>query len=550
MKQLTPMDSHFFYFEAPNQPMMIGSLWLVDQSEVPGGLVRHKEVLQYISDRLNTTSYFRRRLQQVPFGLDDPYWLDDENFDLEYHVRHVGLPQPGDWRQLCIFTARTMARSVDMERAPWEVYIIEGVNNVEGMPPNSFAVLIRFHHAYVDGKSSLELSMALMETTPNHEYGRRDRIEVAERSPSPLEMWARTTPRMISQSYRSLKAGLLAGRKGAELLWRLQMDPDADRIRAPKTVFNAPVTPHRSYGGLVWSIPELKRMRQLCKGATVNDVIIAIVAGGMRSYLASHNALPASSLVAMCPVSIRPEEARKEGGNLISAMFISIGTEVADPANRLTAVHRRTAKGVPLAKEVLIDLTNAVGDMVPPYMRAFSGWLQNKTHVAGKFPFINTVITNVPGIPGLEPRYFAGARICQVFPLVPVCDGMGISHGITGIGGSVNLGVVADRKMVPDMDYYMSCIEASTQEYRNLLADFEAMTIDSAATSEASQPTSDAAQPSAVEPQLAMPSPDAATAQAGRDKVAASDARKPANGKRIRGASAKPAASRRTQTSV
>ena len=183
MKQLTPMDSHFFYFEAPNQPMMIGSLWLCDQSTAPGGLVRHKDILQYVSDRLNTTSYFRRRLEKAPFQLDDPYWLDDENFDLEYHVRHVGLPQPGDWRQLCIFTARTMSRSVDMERAPWEIYIIEGVNNVEGVPPNSFAVLIRFHHAYVDGKASLELTTAMMEETADHEYGRGGRVGVGQDRP-------------------------------------------------------------------------------------------------------------------------------------------------------------------------------------------------------------------------------------------------------------------------------------------------------------------------------------------------------------------------------
>src|SRR5690606_6636221 len=153
MKQLTPLDSHFFHFETPNQPMMIGSLWLCDQASAPNGLVRHKDVLQYIRDRLNTTPMFRRRLEQAPLRLDDPYWLEDENFDLEYHVRHVGLPQPGDWRQLCIFTARTMSRTIDMDRAPWEIYIIEGLNNIKGIPENSFAVLIRFHHAYVDGKT-------------------------------------------------------------------------------------------------------------------------------------------------------------------------------------------------------------------------------------------------------------------------------------------------------------------------------------------------------------------------------------------------------------
>ncbi|MEH6389727.1 MAG: wax ester/triacylglycerol synthase family O-acyltransferase [Pseudomonas profundi] len=485
MKQLTPMDSHFFYFETPNQPMMIGSLWLCDQSSAPGGLVRHKDILQYVSDRLNTTSYFRRRLEQAPFQLDDPYWLQDENFDLEYHVRHVGLPQPGDWRQLCIFTARTMSRSVDMERAPWEIYIIEGVNNVEGVPEGSFAVLIRFHHAYVDGKSSFELSTAMMESTAAHEYGRRDRVEIAERAPTRLEMWARTTPRMLSQSYRSFKASLLFGRKSAELAWRLRDEEHLEKLRAPMSIFNAAVTPHRSYGGYAWSIPELKRMRMLHQGASLNDVIIAIIAGGMRRYMQMHTCLPEkASLVSMCPVSIRPEEARHDGGNLVSAMYIPIGTDIEDPLERLAAIRERTRKGIPLAKEVLCDLSNAAGEMIPPYVRALAGWVENKTRIASKVPLFNTVITNVPGLPGMEPKYFAGATISSVFPLVPVSDGMAISHGITGIYGSLNVGVLADRKVVPDMDNYIACIDASTLEYKALVEQLERPSVEEVAQAE------------------------------------------------------------------
>ncbi|WP_341707790.1 wax ester/triacylglycerol synthase family O-acyltransferase [Halopseudomonas sp.] len=489
MKQLTPMDSHFFYFEAPNQPMMIGSLWLCDQSTAPGGLVRHKDILQYVSDRLNTTSYFRRRLEKAPFQLDDPYWLDDENFDLEYHVRHVGLPQPGDWRQLCIFTARTMSRSVDMERAPWEIYIIEGVNNVEGIPPNSFAVLIRFHHAYVDGKASLELTTAMMEETADHEYGRRDRVEVAERAPTRLEMWSRTTPRMMGQAWRSMRAGLTAGRKSIELVKRLRDDAKPEQRRVPRTIFNVHVSPHRAYGAVTWNIPELKRMRQLCPGSTLNDVVISIIAGGMRRYLSHHNQLPNESLVSMCPVSVRPTEAMKDCGNLISAMFIGIGTDIGDARDRLAAVRRRTARGVPLARDVLCDLNNAVGDMVPPYVRALGAWLQNKSRMAGAVPLVNTLITNVPGIPGLVPRYFAGARIVNVFPLAPVSDGMGISHCLTGIYDDLNVGVLADRNIVSDMDFYISCIQESTEEYRTLLAELEKSTAASTpARIEAPQP--------------------------------------------------------------
>ncbi len=163
----------------------------------------------------------------------------------------------------------------------------------------------------------------------------------------------------------------------------------------------------------------------------------------------------------------------KDCGNLISAMFIGIGTDIGDATDRLAAVRRRTARGVPLAKDVLCDLNNAVGDMIPPYMRALGAWVQNKARLAGVMPLINTLITNVPGIPGLQPRYFAGAKIVNVFPIAPVCDGMGVSHCLTGIYDDLNLGVLADRKMVPDMDQYIACMEASTAEYRALLAELE-----------------------------------------------------------------------------
>lgn len=465
MKQLAPLDSHFFYFESPNQPMMIGSLWLCDPSTAPHGRPRYRDILQYIGDRLNLTSYFRRRLEQPPLNLDDPYWLDDENFDLEYHIRHVGLPQPGDWRQLCIFTARTMSRSVDMERPPWEIYIIEGVNNVDGLPEGSFAVLIRFHHAYVDGKASFELTTALWEDSPTHEYGRRDKVEVAERQPTRLEMWARTTPQVMAQPWRAMRASLTFARKSAELAVRLRRDDRPQPIRAPKTIFNTTVTPHRSYGSASFHMPDLKRMRTLVPGASLNDVLVAIIAGGMRRYLNMHNQLPAESLVSMCPVSLRPEDVKGDVGNLLSAMYIAIGTDLDDPVERLAAVHRRTQWGIPLAREVLFDLTNAAGKMLPSYVRAWGVNMQNRATMTGRAPLFNTITTNVPGISGMQPKYFAGAKVCSISPMVPVFDGVAVTHGMLGIYDSMNIGILADRKVVPDIDVYIDCMYASYREY-------------------------------------------------------------------------------------
>lgn len=279
MKQLTPMDAQFFYSDAPHQPMVIGGLWICDQNSAPNGLVRHKDIIRYINSRLSSTSLFRRRLQHAPLRLDDPYWLEDKNFDLEYHIRHVGLPQPGDWRQLCIFTARAMSRTLDMERAPWEITVIEGLNNVEGVPPGSFALLLRLHHAYVDGKSGVEITTLLMDDQIDFDENTY-RQPVSDRLPTRTQMWAKTVPRLLGQSLRSAKASLSIARKSLQLAAQLRGDASPDQNRVPSTLFNAQISPHRSYGATQWPIADLKQIRRCAEGATLNDVIIAIIAGG------------------------------------------------------------------------------------------------------------------------------------------------------------------------------------------------------------------------------------------------------------------------------
>ena len=468
MHQLSPTDASFFQLETSRQPMVIGALWICDQSTAPDQLVRHKQILEYVEDRLSHTSLFRRRLQTVLMSLDDPYWIDDANFNLEYHIRHVGLPQPGDRRQLQIFTARIMSRSLDMERAPWELYIIEGLNNCEGFPKNSFAVLLRMHHAYVDGKSALELMSAMMEDTPDHAYGAREPRQIAEPTLSTTEAWARTIPRLASQAYRSTRAGVKVARKGYELYQKLQQQ-QPDQQRAPDTIFNRNISPHRAYGTVDWDSNELKAIRSLVPGATVNDAIIAIIGGGLRRYLAQRGELPdPDSLIALCPVSIRTDNKKMTLGNMVSGMLISIGSNHESAIERLQQIQKRTARAVPLARDILGDLVQASGEMVPPALRALAGWAQGKVHLASRFPIVNTVITNVPGTADAAPRYFVGAQVLRIYPLVPIGDGVSLTHGITGIGTRIALGVTADRAILPDMDHYLDCLERSTEEYLSL----------------------------------------------------------------------------------
>src|SRR3954469_10642159 len=166
MQQLSAQDASFVYLETPHTPMHIGSVGIYDPSTAPGGFVRFKDVLNFIQSRLGGARSFRQRLVRVPFDLDHPYWVEDGNFDLEFHVRHIALPKPGDWRQLCIQVARLHSRGIDLNHPLWEVYVIEGLDNVEGVPPGSYALLQKTHHAAVDGVSGMEIMSALNDLSP------------------------------------------------------------------------------------------------------------------------------------------------------------------------------------------------------------------------------------------------------------------------------------------------------------------------------------------------------------------------------------------------
>ena len=161
MQQLSGQDASFVYMETPATPMHIGSVGIYDPSTAPGGFVRFKDILKFIESRLQGARSFRQKLVRVPFDLDHPYWIEDGDFDLEYHVRHIALPRPGDWRQLCIQTARLHARPLDMNKPLWEFWIIEGLNNIPGIPKGSFAMVSKVHHAAIDGMSGVEMSAAL-----------------------------------------------------------------------------------------------------------------------------------------------------------------------------------------------------------------------------------------------------------------------------------------------------------------------------------------------------------------------------------------------------
>jgi WS/DGAT/MGAT family acyltransferase len=311
MKQLGSQDAGFVYNETPNTPMHISGLGIYDQSTAPGGRLGHKDIIQYVQDRIHLAPIFRYKYVEVPFGLDKPYWIEDPDFDIEFHIRHIALPHPGDWRQLCILVSRLNSRPIDFSRPLWEAYVIEGLDNIEGLPQGSFAIMVKTHHSIVDGASGQGVFGALHDLTPDGQASVPAKPMTVDRKPTSLELIGRAIPNrmrnplnQVSSIYKTAPNLI----RNAIRLYKGELQ-SGTKLKVPPTRFNKSLSPHRVFEGTYFDLEKVKSVKNsIGQGTTVNDVMMNIVAGGMRKYLSHHSELPAESLAAMMPVDIRTEE--------------------------------------------------------------------------------------------------------------------------------------------------------------------------------------------------------------------------------------------------
>ncbi len=462
MEQLSALDASFAYMETPSTPMHIGQMLIYDPSTAPGKHVGFKDILHYIEGRLDGARLFRQKLVHVPLNLDHPYWVDCENFDLEYHVRHIALPHPGDWRQLCIQAARIYARPLDMKRPLWEFTVIEGIDNVEGVPKGSFAVLQKFHHAAMDGKSGLAMSLALHDFDAKMKPRKFDDIYHPESGPTAISLLAKAqVNNMVNpvRGLRNLQNMLSVPKRILDLNKQFKQDESA-KGRAPKTRFNKKISPHRVFDGREISLADIKKIRTKFPGATVNDVMIAVVGGSLRGYLKAKKDLPAKTLKIGAPVSVRSDDDKASAGNQVTMMMVGAGTHIDDSAERLEFVmgetRRSKAMTEALGAKTLMELSGAM----PAGLTAASTKLMVRMGLAENFnPPVNTVVTNVPG--PMESMYFAGAKLVKSFGMGILAEGQGIFHVVTSYHGNVMLTFLGDREIIPDPELYATCIEQS-----------------------------------------------------------------------------------------
>lgn len=462
MKQLQGLDASFVALEQPNAPMHIGSILIYDPASAPNEFVRFKDILSFFESRMMLTKTMRQRLVKVPLDLDYPYWIEDPNFDLEFHLRHVALPKPGDWRQLCIQAARIFARPLDLSRPPWEYTIVEGLDNIPAIPKGSFAIITKVHHSAIDGMSGIDLLEATHSLTPDDPTPDLEDDWQPERKPAAMELLVRSYFNAVTNPARQVRVMAQAvpgfGRliKGV-LDKELSMEESGS---APRTLFNGPISSNRVIEGRTFKLKDIKSARTLSEGSKINDVFLTIIGGALRQYLQSRQDLPEATLRAMVPISVRSSDEKNEMGNQVAAMVAPLGTHIGNPAERLRFVHAQTINSKAITESLGAREMTEMSQSSPALFMALGARLYSRLGLAKRIsPAFNTIVTNVPGPP--VTLYSAGARLVSMHGLLCLTDGQGIGHVVQSYVDQATIGFTACREMMPDPEFYSQCLQNS-----------------------------------------------------------------------------------------
>jgi len=465
MHQLAAHDATFLYSDTAHSNSNVSLIHIYDQSTAPGGKVRFKTILAHIESRLHRSPVFRQKLHRVPLELDYPYWVEDEHFDLEYHVRHIALPKPGDWRQFCIQASRIHARPLDLNRPLWEIYVIEGLDSFLDLPEGSFALLTKIHHAAIDVEHGAEITNLLHD------------ISATPAPPEPPEPWfPESPPGTISMVCRGAVSTLTSPLRLAGPLARAirRVTPAALSLareillrpeHMPVSRFNSVVSPHRVFETRRFTLDEFRQIRTLVAGATVNDVVLAVCGGALRRYLDAEEELPDASLTTIAPIYIRDADAAPGSRPEVSWLHVELGTNVADPVQRLHVIHGQTRTSDKVARAIGARELTDIGQYTPAATLALTSKMMGRVSLGmgRRAPLANCTITNVPG-PSV-PLFLCGARMTYFSAIMPITDGMGLVFAVTSYDGRIVISPTSCRELVPDPEAFAQCIRDSFQEY-------------------------------------------------------------------------------------
>src|SRR4051812_33837101 len=450
--RLSGLDSSFLHLERDGTHMHVASTTLFEGPPPP-----YVEFRDHIESRLHLVPRFRQKLRFVPFGQGRPVWVDDPHLNLAYHVRHTSLPEPGTEQQLRVLAARIFSQQLDRTKPLWELWLIEGLKG------DRFAIVGKTHHAMVDGVSGVDITTVLFDAekepaetpkqlerwVPEPEPNGAQLLGEAlvERAIYPREI-ARGVRRIMRGPRRALERAAEAAIAAGSFAWT--------GIGAPKSPFNFEVGTHRRFTWVRASLADMKHVKNQL-GGTVNDVILAAVAGALGRYMRSRgHPTVGLELRAMVPVSVRTTEQRGALGNSVTAMMAPLPVWCEDPARRLELV-RESMGDLKQSKQAMgATLLTQLADFAPTTIAGQAARLQARQR------FFNLVVTNIPG--PQFPLYLMGRRMERVFPMVPLAKNQGVCIGVMSYDGQVNFGLIGDYDGIPDLEDLAKDLEDSITE--------------------------------------------------------------------------------------
>jgi diacylglycerol O-acyltransferase len=472
LRQLTDADASYLYSENSRVYGHIVGLIVVDPSTTDRRF--DAELLrEHVASRLHLLSPLRSRLVEVPYGIDLPYWVDDPGLDLTYHIRDTAVAAPGTDEQVAELVSRLSARHLDRNRPLWEMHAIQG------MAGGRAAILLKIHHATIDGVSGNRLWATLLDDSPDYEAAPPPpAVPAPERVPPPAEMlwrgWAGLTKRH-HQAWERHQAALIgaASKMGQRANSTPEVEGSAGTIQpritspAPRTSFNKSVTPHRRWAFGDLSLDDVKAVKNAA-GVTVNDVVMSLVATALRRWLLDRNELPRDPLLAMVPLSTRTaDQSDAMGGNQVVPMVAPLPTHVSDPRERLAAAHESMRAAKEEYRALPADVLQNPNQFAAPAAAELVARTLADFRVADYTdPPFNVVVSNVPG--SRHDLYYAGARVLGHYPLSIVADGLGLNVTVQSHVSGLHFGITSCRELVRDVAELLGFVQEALDELKEL----------------------------------------------------------------------------------
>jgi WS/DGAT/MGAT family acyltransferase len=460
-ERLTALDNSFLVLERPKAYMHVASTQILQAAPLRGadGGIDADAFKRLVAGSLHLIPRYRQKLQYVPFE-NQPVWVDDPAFNLDYHIRHTSLPRPGTEAQLKALSARIMQQHLDRSRPLWEIWLVEGLED------DRFALISKVHHCMIDGISGVDLMNILMSVSPEPMIPDAPPY-VPRPAPSAFELWRHETLRRLRLPVEALRdlrhfvdeaqnlrrELLVRGRAVAQTL-------GATLRRPSETPLNGEIGPHRRFGWCVMPLADIKAVRKSL-GGSLNDVVLTIVTGAVRRFLLYRRVDPERiDFRVMAPVSVRSKDERGELGNRVSAWFLTLPVGEEDPRKQLLSVAQETAELKESKQAVGASVLTQVAEWTPSTLLALGA--RNMTRL---LPF-NIVVTNVPG--PQVPIYTLGAPLLEIYPHVPLIDGTGLGIALMSYDGRLCWGFNADYDLVPDLPVFVEAIQDAFDELRAL----------------------------------------------------------------------------------